>query len=185
VLTLVIPIRKMYGMEAYVTDRHLDYMAKTMLGTGMIVVYSYAVETFIGWYSGDANERFIMINRAMGPYAWSYWALIFCNCIAIQLLWFKAVRLNHVLLFVLALVVNIGMWLERFVIVIISLHRDFMPSSWHEYYPTFWDYATFLGTIGFFLACMFLFLRVLPMISISEVGALLHATEKKAEEAVK
>ena len=175
VLTLVIPIRAIYHLHDFITDRHIDYMARLILGTGLIVAYSYIIETFMSWYSGDIYERALMLNRAFGPYAWSYWLLLACNVGSIQFLWFKKVRTSAVAMFVLSLVVNIGMWLERFMIVVISLHRDFLPSSWNMYYPTFWDYVTFAGTLGFFLMCMFLFLRVLPMISMHEVSHFRHA----------
>ncbi len=172
VLTLVIPVRKMYHMEALITKRHLEYMAKVMLSTGLIVAYGYIMEAFYSWYSGNTYERYMMVNRAFGPYGFIYWLLILCNIALPQLLWFPKVRGNTVSLFVVSIIVNIGMWLERFVIVVTSLHRDFLPSSWGMYYPTIWDWATFLGTIGLFLALMFLFIRLLPMISIFEIRQL-------------
>ena len=144
-----------------------------MLATGLIVTYGYVMEAFMGWYSGSEFEQFVTLNRALGPYAWAYWLLIFCNCLAPQALWFRAVRANVPLLFLISLVVNTGMWLERFVIVVTSLHRDFLPSSWGMYYPTIWDWATFIGTIGLFLCLLFLFVRLLPMISIFEMRTLL------------
>ena len=173
VLTLVIPVRKLYGLEGFITLRHLDYMAKVMLATGLIVAYGYLMEAFFAWYSGNPYERFMMFNRAAGPYALGYWALILCNILLPQLLWIKAVRQHMVGLFVISIIVNIGMWLERFVIVITSLHRDFIPSEWAMYYPTIWDWATFLGTIGLFLALMFLFIRFLPMMSMFELRQLI------------
>ncbi len=173
VLTLVIPVRKLYGLEDFITLRHLDYMAKIMLATGLIVAYGYLMEAFFAWYSGNPYERFMMFNRAAGPYALGYWALILCNILLPQLLWIKAVRQHLVGLFVISIIVNTGMWLERFVIVITSLHRDFIPSEWAMYYPTIWDWATFLGTIGLFLALMFLFIRFLPMMSMFELRQLI------------
>ena len=173
VLTLVIPVRKLYGLEGFITLRHLDYMAKVMLATGLIVAYGYLMEAFFAWYSGNPYERFMMFNRAAGPYALGYWALILCNILLPQLLWIKAVRQHMVGLFVISIIVNIGMWLERFVIVITSLHRDFIPSEWAMYYPTIWDWATFFGTIGLFLALMFLFIRFLPMMSMFELRQLI------------
>jgi len=185
VLTLTIPIRAIYRLQDFITQRHLDNMAKILLATGLIVTYGYGMEAFMAWYSGNDFERYVALNRALGPYAWSYWLLIFCNCLTPQVLWFKSVRSNVVALFFVALIVNIGMWLERFVIVVTSLHRDFLPSSWGMYYPTIWDIATFAGTIGLFLCLLFLFVRFLPMISIFEMRTLLpeaqpaeHASEQ-------
>lgn len=174
VLTLMIPLRRYYRLDAFITARHLQAMAKVMLATGILVAYGYAMETFMAWYSANTYEEFMMKNRMTGPYAPFYWSLILCNIAIPQLLWSGRVRRNVVLLWIIAMVVNIGMWLERFVIVITSLHRDFLPSSWDMYWPTVWDWATFIGTIGFFLACLFLFVRVLPMISIFEVRELVH-----------
>lgn len=173
VLTLVIPTRQVFKLNDFITDRHMDYMAKVMLATGLIVAYGYAMEAFFSWYSGNEFESFMMQNRMFGPYGPAYWALIMTNILIPQLLWVKKARQNMVVLFLIALVVNCGMWLERFVIVITSLHRDFLTSSWGMYYPTFWDWATFLGTIGLFLSLMFLFIRLMPMISIFELRQLL------------
>ncbi|MGE5245950.1 MAG: NrfD/PsrC family molybdoenzyme membrane anchor subunit [Betaproteobacteria bacterium] len=173
VLTLAIPIRAVYGLEDFITMRHLENMAKVMLATGLIVAYGYMTEMFVAWYSADKFEMFVPLNRMTGPYAVAYWSLILCNIAIPQLLWFKRVRQKVPLLFVISLIVNIGMWLERFVIVVTSLHRDFLTSSWGMYQPTFWDWATFLGTIGLFLTLLFLFLRFLPMISIAEMRAML------------
>src|SRR5213595_350271 len=151
VLTLAIPIRAVYGLEDFITGRHLQNMAKVMLVTGLIVAYGYLTEAFIAWYSADAYEGFVPINRLTGPYAIAYWMLILCNIAIPQLLWFKRVRTNVPLLFGISLVINVGMWLERFVIVVISLTRDFVPSAWGRYLPTFWDWATLIGTIGMFV----------------------------------
>jgi len=177
VMVLAIPIRAVYGLEDFITMRHLQNMAKVMLATGLIVAYGYLMETFMAWYSAEQYERFMMMNRIIGPYGPAYWALILVNIIVPQALWFKRVRTNVPLLFLVALAVNIGMWLERFVIVITSLHRDFMPSSWSMYYPTFWDWSTFIGTIGLFVALLFLFIRFLPMISIFEMRTLVPKSE--------
>jgi Ni/Fe-hydrogenase subunit HybB-like protein len=178
VLTLAIPIRKFYHLEDLVTIRHLDIMAKVMLGTGLIVAYGYLIEAFLAFYSGDQYEIYMMTNRFKGPYAPLYWMLISCNILIPQLLWSKKVRRNVGLLFVLSLVVNTGMWLERFVIIVISLSRDFIPSSWGMYYPTRWDWATYIGTFGLFFTLFFLFIRVLPMISIVEVRSLVQETNE-------
>src|SRR6266478_5862974 len=173
VLTLAIPIREAYNMKDFITDRHLNNMAKVMLATGLIVGYGYMTEAFFGWFSANKYESFMILNRMTGPYAPTYWSLIFCNLITPQFLWFKKVRANVPVLFVISLIVNVGMWLERFVIVITSLHRDFLPSSWGMYAPTFWDWSTYLGTIGLFLTLLFLFLRFLPVISIFELRTIL------------
>jgi len=173
VLTLMIPIRAAYGMRDFITMRHLQNMAKVMLATGLIVAYGYFMEAVMSWYSGDPFEMFQFKNRATGPLGYFYWMLITCNIAIPQALWFRRVRSSPVLLWVLSIVVNIGMWLERFVIVVISLHRDFLPSSWGTYKATRWDYATFIGTLGFFSLAFLLFIRVLPMISIFELRALL------------
>jgi Ni/Fe-hydrogenase subunit HybB-like protein len=173
VLTLMIPVRKWYHLEDFVTDRHLDFMAKVMLATGLIVLYGYATELFFAYYSGSENEIFMMKNRITGPYGWSYAMLILCNGLIPQLLWSKKVRLNAAALFVISIVVNVGMWLERFVIVVTSLHRDFLPSSWDMYAPTIWDWMIYAGTIGVFLFLMFMFIRIMPMISIFEIKHLL------------
>ena len=181
VLTLAIPLRAVYRLEDFITLRHLQNMAKVMLATGLIVAYGYMMEAFMSWYSGNEFEEFMLLNRVTGPYAPFYWALLLCNVLAPQALWSERVRSNVPLLFIIALIVNTGMWLERFVIVITSLHRDFLPSSWGNYLPTIWDWATFVGTIGLFLTLLFLFIRFLPMISISEMSGMLAETEVKEE----
>jgi Ni/Fe-hydrogenase subunit HybB-like protein len=177
VLTLSIPVRKLFGLEDFITMRHLDNMGKVMLATGLIVGYGYMMEAFMAFYSGNPYERFMIANRMRGPYAVVYWLLITCNIVAPQFLWFRKVRANVAALFSIAMVVNVGMWLERFVIVVTSLHRDFLPSSWGMYYPTWWDWATFIGTIGLFLALLFLFIRFLPLISIFEMRTLVADEE--------
>jgi len=169
VLTLAIPIRAIYGLGDFITKRHLDVMAKVMLSTGLIVAYGYLMEAFISWYSGNIYERSMMWNRMTGPYWWAYWSLILTNVAIPQLLWAGRVRANVVALWMLTIVINIGMWLERFVIIVTSLHRDFLPSSWGMYTPSFWDWSTYIGTIGLFLTLLFLFIRFLPMISIFEM----------------
>ncbi|QDU98092.1 NrfD/PsrC family molybdoenzyme membrane anchor subunit [Lignipirellula cremea] len=181
VLTISIPLRAVYGLHDLVTDRHLDNMAKVMLAAGMVVAYGYIMETFIGWYSGNQFEQYMLLNRMFGPYGWTYWMLIACNIAIPQLLWFRRIRYCAPLLFVLALVVNVGMWLERFVIVVVSLSRDYLPSSWDQYTPTFSDWATFFGTLGLFVALLFLFIRLLPVISIFEMRELLEETKGESE----
>jgi Ni/Fe-hydrogenase subunit HybB-like protein len=179
VLTLAIPIRKLFGLEDFITMKHLDNMGKVLLATGLIVGYGYMMEAFMAYYSGNVYERFMILNRMTGPYAAFYWMLICCNIVTPQFLWFRAVRSKAGALFAIAMVVNAGMWLERFVIVVTSLHRDFLPSSWGMYYPTRWDIFTFVGTIGLFLFLFFLFLRYLPLISIFEMRTLVTEEEEK------
>jgi Ni/Fe-hydrogenase subunit HybB-like protein len=173
VITLALPLRAAFGLQDFITARHLQNMAKVMLATGLIVVYGYAIEVFFAWYSANPYEQFMIWNRITGPYRAHWIALICCNAVIPQLLWFRRVRTSPVPLWCVAMVVNVGMWLERFVIVVTSLHRDFLPSSWGMYRGTIWDWGTFIGTIGFFLTCIFLFIRFLPMISITEMRALL------------
>jgi Ni/Fe-hydrogenase subunit HybB-like protein len=179
VLTLAIPIRAFYKLDDFITLRHLENMAKIMLATGLIVAYGYLMETFMAFYSGSAFDRYMIMNRMTGPYAVIYALLILCNIVIPQSLWFRRVRTSVPALFVVALVVNVGMWLERFVIVVTSLHRDFVPSSWGMYYPTAWDIATFVGTLGLFLTMFYLFIRFLPMISIFEMRGLVEESGKK------
>ncbi len=181
VLTLAIPLRKFYGLEDFVTLRHLDNMAKVMLATGLIVAYSYMIETFMAFYSGNSYDQYMMMNRMTGPYAVVYWVLIASNLLAAQVLWWSKIRRNVLALFIVALVVQTGMWLERFVIVVTSLHRDFLPSSWGMYYPTKWDWTVYLGSIGLFFTLFFLFIRYLPMISIFELRELVHKTAEEGK----
>ncbi len=182
VLTLIIPVRHLYGLQQMITMRHLDFCAKIMLATGMITSYGYVNEAFFAWYSGNQYEMYMMANRMTGPYMHLFWTLIFCNFVAIQLIWFRRVRRSVWGLFALSLVVNVGMWLERYVIVVTSLHRDHLPSSWDMYHGTFWDWALFAGTIGFFFACIFLFVRFVPMISMAEMRQLLHEQANAEQE---
>jgi Ni/Fe-hydrogenase subunit HybB-like protein len=182
VLTLAIPIRAIYGLEDFITLRHLQNMAKILLTTGLIVAYGYGMEAFMGWYSANPYEEYVHTNRLFGPYAPYYWVLLLCNVAVPQLLWHGRVRASPAALFAIALVVNVGMWLERFIIIVTSLHRDFLPSSWGMFYPTFWDWATFFGSIGLFLSLLFLFLRFLPMISIFEMRELVAEMHDQAEK---
>ena len=169
VLTLVIPIRAYYGLEGFITLRHIQNMAKIMLATGLIVLYGYTVEAFMSLVRGEPAEGFMIANRMRGPYWWAYASLIFCNGVVPQTLWFKRVRTNVPLLFLIALIVNVGMWLERYVIVVTSLSRDFLPSAWGMYAGTMWDWMTYVGTLGLFAWLLFLFIRFVPMISIFEM----------------
>jgi molybdopterin-containing oxidoreductase family membrane subunit len=181
VLMLAIPIRKIYGLEDFITERHLQNSAKVMLATGLIVAYGYGIEAFMGWYSGNRYDAFTIWNRLHGPYAGPYWALLTCNIFIPQLLWIRKLRTSPLGLFLVSTVILVGMWLERFIIVVVSLQRDFLTSSWGMYYPTRWDWMTFIGTIGMFLAAIFLFVRILPMISIFEMRTLLPEAEVKPE----
>jgi Ni/Fe-hydrogenase subunit HybB-like protein len=181
VLTIAIPLRKLYGLEDFITMRHLKNMALVMLATGMIVAYGYLMETFFAWYSGDIFEKYMIMNRMFGPYGWMYWLLILFNILIPQALWVSRVRTNTLALFLIAVSVNIGMWLERYVIVVVSLSRDFMPSAWGMYSGTIVDYAVLAGSIGLFVCLLFLFIRVLPMISIFEMRELVHEEAAKNE----
>jgi molybdopterin-containing oxidoreductase family membrane subunit len=190
VMVLTIPIRAAYGLQDFITMRHLQNMAKVMLATGLIVVYGYAMEAFFGWYSASQYEVFMIKNRIWeGPYWYMYWLLILCNGISIQFLWFKRFRESAFWLFIISIVVSIGMWLERFVIIVTSLNRDFLPSSWAMYSPSVFDWSMFIGTIGFFFTLIYLFVRFLPIISIFEVRTLLpeanvHGHQQDFDESV-
>lgn len=174
VVTLMTLARWIYGLENLITMKHLENMCKVMLATGMIVGFAYGTEFFIAWYSANQYERFIFLNRAFGPYAWAYWSMIACNVIAPQFFWFKRFRTSIPAMFILSIFINIGMWFERFVIIATSLHRDFLPSSWGYFRPTWVDIGTYAGTFGLFLTLFLLFLRFLPSIAISEVKGVLH-----------
>jgi molybdopterin-containing oxidoreductase family membrane subunit len=187
VLTLAIPLRKFYHLEGLVTERHIDNMGKVMLATGLIVAYGYAMEVFMAWYSASHVEAFMMWNRMFGPMGWSYWVLVTCNiAIPLTTLWSRKLRTSIPFMFFLSIVVNAGMWFERFVIVVTSLYREFLPSSWGTYRATRWDYMTFAGTLSLFTFLFLLFVRFLPMIPISEIRMLLpgsRITPKTAAEA--
>ena len=181
VLTIAIPLRKLYGLEDFITMRHLKNMGMVMLATGMIVAYGYLMETFMAWYSGDIFEKYMMMNRMFGPYGWMYWLLILFNILIPQALWFRSLQTNVLALFLIAISVNVGMWLERYVIVVVSLHRDYMPSAWGMYSGTIVDYAVLAGSIGLFVCLLFIFIRVLPMISIFEMRELVHNEEARSD----
>jgi molybdopterin-containing oxidoreductase family membrane subunit len=180
VITLILPLRKLFGLEDLVTERHLSAMAKVMLATGLIVAYGYIIEQFVAWYSGSEFEIFMVHNRLTGPYSFQYGMLWLCNILVPQLLWIRRVRTSPVALWIIAMFINVGMWLERYVIVVVSLSRDYLSSSWDVFAGTIWDWAIYIGTIGFFLSCMFLFVRFLPMIAMFEMRHLVH--EKRHEE---
>jgi molybdopterin-containing oxidoreductase family membrane subunit len=173
VMTLLIIARWSLNLEHLITLKHLENMNKVILVTGWVVGLAYGTEFFIAWYSGNPYEKFTFINRAFGPYAWAYWTMISCNVISPNFFWFKKLRNSIPVMFVLSLVVNVGMWFERFVIIATSLHRDFLPSSWGYFRPTIVDICTFIGTIGLFLTLFLLFCRFLPIIAISEVKGVL------------
>jgi molybdopterin-containing oxidoreductase family membrane subunit len=179
VLNILIPIRKIYALEALIPMRYLNNMANIMLATGLMVSYGYVMEAFMAWYSGDVFEKAMMWNRAFGPYGWVFWILILCNVVVPQLLWSRRVRRNLVSLFIVALFINVGMWVERFVIVITTLSHEFTPSSWRMFYPTKWDWMTLFGSMGLFLTLLFLFVRFLPLISITETRKIV-SEEKEA-----
>jgi molybdopterin-containing oxidoreductase family membrane subunit len=178
VLTIMLPVREYFGMKDFITMRHIDNMAKVMLATGLVVCYGYACEAFFAWYSGNEYERFMMWNRMFGPTGWSYFALLFCNLLTPQVLWFKSIRCSVIPLFIVTIIVNIGMWLERYVIVVTSLTRDFLPSSWDQYSPTIFDWMAYVGTIGLFLFLLSLFFRFLPMITIFELRIQQHQLDE-------
>lgn len=171
VLCLVIPLRSIYRLEEFITLRHLELMAIILLVTGWVVAYGYFTEFFTCWWSGEIFDTFTNVNRALGPYASAFWLMLFCNVVAPQIFWVRKWRRNVPMLFTIALIVNLGMWIERYVIVITSLHRDFLPSSWGMYHPTWNDLAVFAGTLGLFVTLIFLFVRFLPMIAMAELRA--------------
>jgi molybdopterin-containing oxidoreductase family membrane subunit len=171
VLTLMLPLRAIYHLEDLITQYHIDCMCKITLATGTIVGYAYAMEFFIAWYGANPYEGFTFINRAFGPYAWAYWIMISCNVITPQFFWFKAVRHNTSMVWILSIFVNVGMWFERFVIICTSLTRDFLPSSWGVLSPTVVDIFTFFGTFGVFSVLFLLFIRFLPMMPMAEIKA--------------
>jgi molybdopterin-containing oxidoreductase family membrane subunit len=173
-------VRALYGLENLITQRNIDLMVKVMMTTGLIVAYGYLIEAFDAWISGNPFESYMMLNRFAGPYAPFFWLLITCNLVLPQLCWWQWVREHTWLLFVITLVINVGMWLERFIIVITSLSREFLPSSWGHYAPTLWDWATLLGSMGLFAFLLFSFIRLLPMISITEVNQLVHRRNEES-----
>ena len=167
--TLLIPARQWFGLKEFITLHHLENMNKIILATGSMVGFAYATEFFIAWYGGNPYESFAFVNRAFGPYAWAYWIMVACNVITPQLFWIKKIRTNIKVMWVMYIFVNIGMWFERFVITVISLHRDFLPSSWAYYQPTMVDILTFAGSFGLFFTLVLLFIRYLPMVAMAEV----------------
>jgi Ni/Fe-hydrogenase subunit HybB-like protein len=181
VVTLVIPTRHYFKLQEIITLRHMENMAKVMLATGMMVGLAYATEFFIAWYSGNPYEGFTFLNRAFGPYAWSYWIMITGNVIVPQLFWFKRMRTNMVVMWVASILINVGMWFERFVIVVTSLSRDFVPTSWGYYKPTWVDLLTLAGSLGLFFTLFLLFLRFLPMVAMAEVKGVMTMAKADTE----
>lgn len=172
VLTIAIPLRWAFSVEDLITLKHMDNAGKLMIASGMIVIYGYVSEAFFAWYSGEAYERMMMVQRAVGPYSVLFWTMLACNCVALQLLWLRSVRRNMPLLFAVAVFINIGMWIERYVIVVSGPSRDFLPSAWGEQSLTWLDYGILFGSLGTFFALVFLFVRILPAITIFEVEEL-------------
>jgi len=185
VVTLLVILRKVFRMEDYITLHHLENMNKIILVTGMMVGYAYATEFFIAQYSGNEFERFTFLNRAGGPYLWAYWIMVTCNVIVPQVFWWKKMRRSIAVMFVVSLLVNVGMWFERFTIIVTSLHRDFLPSNWAYYRPTIFDYSVIVGSFGFFFMFFLLFCRFLPAISIAEVKSVLWTAKQNAKPAAK
>ena len=173
VITLLVPARELFGLKDLITLTHLENMAKVLLATGVLVGYAYGIEAYTAWYSGSPHERFQAMNRAFGPYGWAYWLTVACNVVIPQVLWFQGIRRAPWILFVLSILVNVGMWFERFVIIVTSLHRDFLPSSWGMFYPTWVDLLQLMGSFGLFLTLFLLFVRFLPMVAMSEVKGVL------------
>lgn len=180
VSTLLIITRKAMKFEHFITVSHIEAMCKVLILTGMLVGFAYATEFFVAWYGGNEYERYTFINRATGPYAWAYWTMVSCNVIWPQLLWIKAIRTNLVLVFIISIIVNIGMWFERFVIITTSLHRDYLPSSWAMYSPTWVEVCTFIGSFGLFFTLFLLFIRFLPAIAVSEVKSVYKFARPKS-----
>lgn len=178
VLTLLIIMRKVCNLEDYITITHIESMNKIIIITGSIVGVAYLTELFVSWYSGVEYEQYAFLNRATGPYWWSYWSMMTCNVITPQLFWFKKIRKSLLATFIISIFVNIGMWFERFVIIVTSLHRDYLPSSWTMYYPTFVDIGIFIGTIGIFFTLFLIFSRTFPVIALNELKTILKATSE-------
>ncbi|EKB50208.1 NrfD/PsrC family molybdoenzyme membrane anchor subunit [Cecembia lonarensis] len=182
VLTLMIITRKVFKLEDYITIGHIELMNIVIIITGSIVGIAYITEFFIAWYSGVEAEQYAFVNRAFGPYWWAYWSMMTCNVISPQLFWFKKIRTSIVLTFILSLVVNIGMWFERFVIIVTSLHRDFLPSSWAMFYPTWADIGVYLFTFGLFFTLFLLFAKFFPVINMAEVKSIVKSSSEKVNK---
>ncbi len=182
VLTLMIVARVVMNLQDYITATHIDRMCKLMLSMGCIVGLAYGTEFFTAFYSGNPYEQFVFMNRALGPFSWAYWTMVTCNVLIPQVLWFRSVRKSIPIVFIVVIFVNIGMWFERFVIIVTSLHRDFLPSSWASYVPSTIEIATFVGSFGLFFTCFLLFCRIAPAIAISEVKGAAHLPKRESSE---
>jgi len=183
VLTLMLVVRKVYKLESYLTIKHIEYMNIVIIVTGSIVGVAYLTELFVAWYSGVEWEQYAFLNRATGPLAWSYWAMMTCNVISPQLFWFKKIRTSVVATFILSIVVNIGMWFERFVIIVPTLCRTYLPSTWNTYTPSFIDIGIFVGTIGMFSTFFLLFSRYFPVIAQAELKTILKSSGEAQKKA--
>jgi molybdopterin-containing oxidoreductase family membrane subunit len=181
VVTLAVPARQLFGLKRIITIDHLELMNKILIATGLMVGYAYGMEFFVAWYSGSLYEGFTFVNRAFGQYAWAYWTMIVCNVLTPQLHWIPSIRRNPWATWVIGVIINIGMWFERFVIIVTSLARDFLPSSWGYYVPTFVDYMMLAGSFGLFFTLFLLFCRYLPMVAMAEVKAFHPAAHPHAE----
>jgi molybdopterin-containing oxidoreductase family membrane subunit len=182
VTTLVVIMRKMFRLQGVITERHLSVMNKITIATSLMVGYAYVIELFTAWYSGNVYEWYAMTNRALGPYRWGYWGMVACNVLIPQLLWFRRIRRSPLLMYPIVILVNVGMWLERFVIIVTSLHRDYLPSSWDTFMPTWVDVGLFAGSFGLFLTLLLLFCRFLPSVTMSELKAVMPGAQPRAPE---
>ena len=183
VVTLAVPARELFGLKDLITLRHLDNMNKIILLTGCMVGYAYSMEFFVAWYSGAPFEKFAFVNRAFGQYWWAYWIMVSCNVITPQLFWFKSIRTSIPLMFILSIVVNIGMWFERYVIIVTSIHRDYDPSSWGEFHPTNIDIGVFVGTLGIFFTLFLGFARFFPVLALNELKTILKSSGENYKKA--
>ncbi len=181
VVTVLVSCREVFNLKAYITIKHLENMNKVMLATGMMVGYAYIIEFFTAWYSGNVYERFAFVNRAFGPYWWAYWTMMSCNVIVPQIFWSKKLRTNIKVMFVASLLINVGMWFERFVIIVTSLHRDYLPSSWGYYRMTIYEVAMLVGSFGLFFMLFLIFCRVLPTVAMFEVKSIMKTPKEKAK----
>jgi Ni/Fe-hydrogenase subunit HybB-like protein len=179
VQTLMLIVRKAMRLEQYVTIKHIEYMNIVIIVTGSIVGVAYLTELFISYYSGVEYESYAFINRFSGPYAWAYWSMMTCNVVSPHLFWFKKLRTSLGFTFFMSIIVNIGMWFERFVIIVTSVHRDYLPSSWSMFYPTWVDIGVYLGTIGIFSVFYLLFLKYFPVLAFNEVKTILKSSGEK------
>jgi Ni/Fe-hydrogenase subunit HybB-like protein len=181
VLTLMLITREVFNLKDYITIAHIESMNKIIMLTGSIVGVAYITELFIAWYSGVEYERYAFLNRATGPYWWAYWSMMSCNVISPQLFWIRRIRRSVAATFILSIIVNIGMWFERFVIIVTSLHRDYLPSSWTMFYPTIYDVGVYLFSFGLFFTLFFLFAKFFPVINMAEVKSILKSSGRQVK----